>query len=224
MDDRRVIISLSLWPLPFAAAAMPFITTWIAFALSTQHGHIEPCNPFWDGCTSISRAARHGLGNHVFRAAMLPCATLQIVFWRLCGLWLKAEGRRGSAALSWLGLMAGLAMILYATFLGTDGDVYRLLRGYGVKLYFAFTYLALLSTLRGLAKPERDPAYRPLLVVALGMLALGLASTAVSYLVTDDSLKDRLENALEWQLGLWLTAMFLAFAWRWRRLSTRFAH
>lgn len=215
-------MSLRLWPLPLAAAAMPFAATWIAFVLSAQHGHIDPCNPFWDGCTSISRAARHGLGNHVFRAAMLPCATLQIVFWRLCGLWLKAESRRGGGMLPWFGLIAGLAMILYATFLGTDGEVYRLLRNYGVKLYFAFTYLALLFTLRGLgstpAKPARDPVYRPLLVIALGMLALGLASTAVSYLVTEDSLKDQLENALEWQLGLWLTAMFLAFAWRWRRL------
>lgn len=224
MDNKPASSAVTVGLLPLVAAVVPFAATWIAFVLSAQHGHIDPCNPFWDGCTSISRAARHGLGNHVFRAAMLPCATLQIVFWHLCGLWLKTQGRGGSAMLSWFGLVAGLAMILYATFLGTDGDVYRLLRNYGVKLYFAFTYLALLLTLRALARPTRDPAYRPLLVVALGMLALGLASTAVSYLVIDGLLKDRLENALEWQLGLWLTAMFLAFAWRWRPLHMRFAN
>ena len=32
---------------------------------------------------------------------------------------------------------------------------------------------------------------------------------------------DRWENALEWHLGLWLTAMFLVLAWRWWREGVR---
>ena len=214
---------LPLWPLPLACAVLPFIGTWIAFVLSVQAGHIDPCNPFWDGCTSISRAARHGLGNHVFRAVMLPCAMLQILFWWLCRHWLLREGREAGAALSALGLTAGTFLVLYATFLGTEGDVYRLLRRYGVTVYFAATYLALLLSLRSLSRAPRDPLRPALLTVALGMLALGIASTIVTAIVDDPALKDRWENALEWQLGLWLTAMFSLFSWRWRclRLSLR---
>src|SRR5690606_30873198 len=122
-----------------------------------------------------------GLGNHVFRAAMMPAATLQILMWLLTAAWLHRQRRMSGLAVALavaFGLLAGLAMILYATFLGTDGGVYRLLRSYGVKLYFAFTYLALLLVLRCLRGPPVDPLYRPLLAIAVAMLALGLGSTA----------------------------------------------
>lgn len=215
---------IALWPLPALAAALPFLATWVAFALSAQSGHIDPCNPFWDGCTSISRAARHGLGNHVFRAAMLPAATVQIGFWLACRQWLLRESRTSASRLIPLfGLAAGLALILYATFLGTEGDIYRLLRRYGVTLYFAFTYLALLWTLRALRGTPHRPLHASLLGIALGMLALGLASVAASALIGNEALKDRVENALEWQLGLWLCAMFAVFAWHWRGARMRAA-
>lgn len=119
--------SLPLWPLPLACALLPFVATWIAFTLSLHAGHIEACNPFWDGCTSISRAARHGLANPVFRAFVLPCAMLQILFWWLCRHWLLAQGQAVNRSLPMLGLIAGAFLILYATFLGTEGDIYRLL-------------------------------------------------------------------------------------------------
>jgi len=35
------------------------------------------CNPYLEGCVSISRAARHGLPNHLFKALVLPAAALQ---------------------------------------------------------------------------------------------------------------------------------------------------
>lgn len=211
-----------VWPLPALAAVLPFVATWTAFALSVHDGHIEACNPFWDGCTSISRAARHGLGNPVFRAVMLPAATLQIAFWMLCRHWLQQQSTRSaSSAISLCGIVAGLALILYATFLGTDGDLYRLLRRYGVTLYFAFTFLALLWTLRALRHTPWPGLQRSLSVIALLMLALGVASVATSAFVADAALKYRLENALEWQLGLWLCVMFAAFVAPWRTARLR---
>lgn len=210
--------TLPLAWLPAAAALMPVLATTTAWALSVAHGHIDACNPFWEGCTSISRAARHGLGNHVFRALMLPCAMLQILFWWLCRCWLLAQGRPAGPVLPALGLVAGTFLVLYATFLGTDGAIYQLLRRYGVVVYFAATYLSLLLVLRQLARPPADRLYRPLRTVALVKLALGVATVGVWALVADDAVSYRWENVLEWQLGLWLTAMFVLFAWRWRGL------
>lgn len=205
------------WPLPALAAFLPLLATAIAFVLSVRHGHIESCNPFWDGCTSISRAARHGLSNHLFRTLMLPCATLQIGWWWLCRYWLSSQGRPASPMIAVLGTTAGIFLILYATFLGTEGDIYRLLRRYGAIVYFAATYLAFLLVLRSLARPPRPAVFAPLRVVAVGMLLLGIANPAASVLVADAALGDRLENVFEWHLGLWLTAMFGLFAWQWRR-------
>lgn len=208
---------IRLWPLPALAALLPLLATTIAFVLSARHGHIDACNPFWDGCTSISRAARHGLGNHVFRAIMLPCATLQIVFWIACRRWLLAHRRPAGPMITVLGVIAGIFLILYATFLGTEGDIYRLLRRYGVIVYFAATYLAFLLALRSLAQPPRPALFAPLRVIAVGMLLLGIGNPAASVLIADVALGDRLENVFEWHLGLWLTAMFALFAWQWRR-------
>ena len=214
---------VALWPLAMLVALLPALVTHIAWALSLQAGHIPWCIPYLEGCTSISRAARHGLGNDLFRMVMLPSAALQALFWLAVAAWLRSGGARVAASVPWLGLLAALFLALYATFLGSEGEVYRMLRRYGVTVYFAATYIALLTCLRGLAQARgvADPAYRPLLVVALGMLALGVLSTAATAVVGSHELKDRIENVLEWHLGLWLSAMFLVFAWRWRRERLR---
>lgn len=220
---------LPLWPLPLLCAALPFAAAHLAWAFSLAEGLIPACNPYLEGCVSISRAARHGPGNHVFRMVMLPAATLQALCWLAANWWMR--GRRGvaSQALPWLGLVAGTFLALYAAFLGTEGDAYRLLRSYGVKLYFGASYLALLVLLRAMARTARAPGtdhggvpgYGPLLVIALGMLAIGLASIAREYVVLDQAANDAWGNVLEWHLGLWLTAMFAVLAWRWWREDLR---
>jgi hypothetical protein len=216
---------LPLWPLPLLCAALPFVAAHLAWWLSLADGLIPACNPYLDGCVSISRAARHGLGNHVFRMAMLPAATLQALCWLAAAGWLRRRWGVASHALPWLGLVAAAFLALYATFLGTEGEAYRLLRSYGVKLYFGASYLALLVLLRAMARagrpPGRVPGYGPLLGIALGMLAIGLASVAREYAVLDDAANDAWGNVLEWQLGLWLTAMFAVLAWRWWRDRVR---
>lgn len=222
MDGKPMPASMPLWWLPLALALVPVLAVHLAWWLSLRAEHIPDCIPYLEGCTSISRAARHGLGNHLFRYFMLPCAAGQALFWFAVTGWLRAQGRRVGLALPALGLLAAIFLGLYATFLGTEGDVYRLLRRYGVTVYFASTYLALLLALRATARPAIAP-HRALLVVALGMLVLGVLSTIATATVSDEALKDRIENVLEWHLGAWLTAMFLVFAWRWRRDGTRVA-
>ncbi len=219
---RPLRTSLPLWPLPLLAALLPLFVTHLAWWLSIRDGYIPACNPYWDGCVSISRAARHGLGNHLFRMVMLPCATVQALCWLAAALWLRRDAGAAARVLPWLGLIAGVFLGLYATFLGTEGKAYEVLRRYGINLYFGNTYLALLAVLYALSKPRpRPPAYVPLLTVALGFMAMGVASLVASYLVQDDAQRDRWENVLEWNLGLWLTAMFAVLAWRWWRDGLR---
>lgn len=213
--------SLPLWPLPLALAVLPLLAANLAWVISLRAELVPACVPHLEGCISISRAARHGLGNDLFRMVMLPCAALQALLWLAMEHWLHNQGRHPLHLVAWLGLVAAAFLALYVTFLGTEGDVYRVLRRHGVIIYFAATYLALLISLHALAHKPRDPAYRPLLVVAVGMLALGLANVVVSLAVADGELRSRIENVLEWQLGLWLTAMFALMAWRWRRLRVR---
>ncbi len=77
---------------------------------------------------------------------MLPSATLQGVTWLLCAAWLARYGATGRSLqwLPWLGVVAAIFLVVYGTFLGTEGDMYRWLRRYGTIVYFGLTYVCVL--------------------------------------------------------------------------------
>ena len=210
-----------LWPLPAAIALLFVGAAHLALWLSIRDGHVEACMPVLEGCTSISRAARHGLGNHVFRLLVLPCALLVGLHWWLASRWL----RQGWRSVAWLGGIAALALAVYATFLGTDGEAYRFMRRYGVVFFFGFGYLAQLRFLQGLRRDARSDAHIVAAMVAVSalMLLLGVGNVATGALVTDEGLKDRIENALEWQLGWLIAAWYLLHAALWRRVGAKLA-
>ena len=54
------------------------------------------------------------------------------------------------------------------------------------------------------------------------LLLAGVASTMASAVVEDPAMKDRIENAIEWNLGVLFTIWFLALAWLWRREAVQF--
>lgn len=213
-----------LWPLPLIGALLMAIAAVSAWWISVAQETIPYCNPFFDGCVSISRAARHGLGNHVFRALMLPSATIQAATWLLCAAWLARSGAASRSVrwLPWLGVVAAIFLVIYGTFLGTEGGIYRWLRQYGTVIYFGFTYVCMLIAtghirrLVGsglLAVPGRVDV---LLMILAGLTMLvAIAHVFVAPLL-EDPLKDRVENAVEWIIGLSLTLFFLALAWVWR--------
>ena len=213
--------TFALWPLPLAVALVPVAAAHLAYALSIEAGHVPACVPYLEGCTSISRAARHGLGNHLFRLLMLPSALLLTLHWLATVVWLRqstGEARAGSS-LWLLAPFAGLALAVYVSFLGTEGEVYRFLRRYGAQLYFASVYLAQLVVVRHwhrrLGRWDRVGAVW--LAISMAMLALGLGYTAVANGFEDPQLKDRMENLLEWHIGALMTAWYLLLAWVWRR-------
>jgi hypothetical protein len=221
--------TVPLWALPLAIALVMAVAAHLAWWLSLRAGYIEPCNPYWDGCTSISRAARHGLGNHLFRLLMLPCAVLVAIHWWLASRWL-AEGGSPSRSLAVLGLACASALGVYATFLGTEGAAYGFLRRYGITMFFGCGFLAQLVFLRrwrasaGTQAARRQ--WRVMAAICVAMLLLGVVNVLADALLQDRVRQDRLENALEWQLGLLLAGWYLLQAWQWRdqRLHLSFEH
>lgn len=214
-----------LWPLALLAGLLPLVATVVATTLSMQQGLVPTCNPFWDGCTSISRAARHDLPNHLFRALMLPAATLQAVVWLLTARWLLQCGAvgRGVAWIAPLGVVAGIALVVYGSFLGTEGPMYRWLRQYGTVAYFGFTCLNLLLTgnaVQALVRAGRLRMPRALecamvtLATTLVLLGLGNAIVAAAF---GEPLKGRVENVTEWWGALIFVLGFVALALMWRR-------
>ena len=229
MASNRLNV-LAIWLLPLVAGLLPAIATVTAFLISVRLGLIPSCNPFLDGCVSISRAARHDLPNHIFRALVLPGATLQALSWILCAQWLRSidpAGGKPPAALAPLGVLAGMFFILYGAFLGSEGDIYQWLRRYGINFYFGFTYFCMLLTSARVFRLSqggwiRVPWHmdRALGVFCLLVLAFGVINLLAKSLIADEQLVDRLENSLEWLASSIFTLFFAMLAWLWNR--TRF--
>jgi hypothetical protein len=207
------------------AGLLPLTAAISAAYLSMQLELVPACNPLVDGCVSISRTGRHGLPNIVFRALLLPAAVFQALTWVLCSQWLRtlpSANQANSPSINWLatlGILAGVFLILYGSFLGTEGGAYRWLRQYGTIFYFSFTYLCMVLLLSGLRREQRIERLTvpTLTAVCLLLLVLGLINTLVAQLF-DDPLKDRIENITEWWLGLGFVLVFFILANTWRRL------
>ena len=202
------------WLLPFACAVLPVVAVHWAWWLSRAAGYIPDCIPHLEGCTSISRAARHGTGNAIFKLLMIPAAALQAWHWRRCAGWLDATaGGEWSRGLRPLGIVAGVALAVYAIFLGTEGPAYGWLRRYGIVFYFAGTFCAIVVFLRGLGHVPGVANWRAaMLGLAFAMLALGIASAFTPYFVGDDVRQDEIRDMLEWWIGGLFTLWFLAQA------------
>lgn len=229
VPDAAPAPGLPLWPLALLAGLVPAVAALLAFALSVQLHLVPGCNPFIDGCVSISRAARHDLPNHLFRALMLPAATLQGLVWLLAAHWLRGgrAPQRGLQAMAVLGTVAAVALVLYASFLGTDGTVYRLLRRYGTVAYFGCTCLCMLLLGQAVQAMARQGAsglpswlVRSHVALACTLVALGVANAIVAALLSPDW-KARTENVTEWWGALVFVLCFCSLAAMWARCRLR---
>jgi hypothetical protein len=231
-SDRRPLPGLPLWPLPLAAGLLPAIAAVLALAIAANSGLVPACNPLLEGCVSISRAARHDLPNHLFRALVLPAGVLQALTWLAAAQALReledsATMRRSARWLLVLGVAAGASLVLYATFLGTEGQAYRWLRRYGTVVAFGGTCLAMLVLGRALQRLQATRQgqlprghERALLTLFALVVTLGLGNTLAGAWA-GAALKDRIENATEWWGALGLTLAFAVIASLWRRWGLR---
>ena len=177
-----------------------------AYAASAAGGHLPECVPHLTGCTSVSASGRYGAGFFIFKATIIPVAVLLMLYWVLCERWLHALGdapARWRWAMLGIGTTGAAALILYATFLGSEGDFERAMRRYGTVVYFGFTYLAqLLLLYRARALLGMTPVVRAKLILCIAMLAEGLVLEALTYFIPNDAWA---ENLTEWHVASALT-------------------
>jgi hypothetical protein len=207
---------LPLWPLPLVAGALPCAAVLIAWAVSARLGLVPDCNPFVEGCFSLSRAARHDLANHLFKAIVLPAAALQALSWGLAARWLA--GARSARALPALGVIAGAALALYGAFLGTEGPAYRALRQWGTVAYFGFTCVAMLIVGNVVVRHRRQPPWlrHALQLLLVALVLLGLSNVFLGELFGEPS-RERIQNVTEWWGSVLMTLLWFALALIWRR-------
>ena len=211
------------WLLMVLAGALPVIGVHLAFALNIHHG-LDACMPYWEGCLSVSRAVRSGPGLLWFKALALPSMVAMWLSWSAVRR-VAREGGGRSARLRWLvalGWTGAVFFVVYALWLGTEGEVYRWLRRYGVVFYFGCTGLAQLMLLGAWPRmARRTSGYIGYLAVVVLAWATGIVSAFKRQLSDDPAFIDRLENALEWHFALYLSLGFVVLGWAWRNAPRR---
>lgn len=206
------------WWVMVIAGVLPILAVHLAFALNVAGG-LTACLPYWEGCLSVSRAVRSGPGLWWFKALAIPSMVLMWLSWSAVRD-VASRGGGGSARLRWLVALgwAGAAFFLvYALWLGTEGEVYRWLRRYGVVFYFGCTGLAQLMLLGAWPRKARQaPGYRAYGAIVVLAWLTGIASAFKRKLIDDPAFLDRVENALEWHFALYLSLGFVALGLAWR--------
>lgn len=202
---------------------LPFVAVHAAYWISANSGLVPWCWPYLEGCTSISRAARHGLANLLFKGLMLPYAALLTLFWVLTYAWLRQlrpRAIRQAQLVVGLGTIAAVFLVLYASFLGAEGPEYRWLRRYGITVYFSFTVLAQMFVAALLwSQASLSKSLRMALVMLSGLLlALGLISLPLQHYASD---VDAAINALEWTYALLMVAFYPLIASGWAQTGFR---
>lgn len=213
--------------LPFVTGIVPLVGIHICFLIAVDIGYLPACNPYIDGCASISATGRQPPASLLFRAVEIPVAALMLVLWPLTVYWLRKLNPAMSevtARAIWIsGIIGGLSLIVYTTFLGTEEPFYGFLRRFGVYFYFLGVTFAQLFTALALLKISRIvPAHR-LSSLSKWMLALCTMPFALGVLnlvqkaVLPYETADHIENSIEWFAALMLQLWFIVLFVAWRR-------
>ena len=117
----------------FIVFILSFLAIHIPLIISISNEFLEACNPYLDGCFSISRSSRQPISIYVFKPLMiLSAATLYFLWPRL----FKKNYKRFFIS---LGQIGSIFLVIYTIALGYNGDFYELMRRYGIFIFYIFT-------------------------------------------------------------------------------------
>ena len=114
-------------------AIFPFIAIHISFILSVQSEYLTLCNPYIDGCYSISRVARQPSSIVIFKILMLVSAFF------LFFLWSRLFKPNYNKILILIGRIGSLFLVVYIVALGEEGFLYELMRRSGSLIFYILT-------------------------------------------------------------------------------------
>lgn len=221
--------------LPILTGLAPIVAAHGAFLIAIQAKVLPACNPYIDGCTSISATGRYPPGSFLFKGIMMPESILMAAYWLFNVAWFRAlersAGRNGDGGtmVGVFGVAGALFLIVYVTFLGTQGPFYDFMRRFGVYFYFAFTVIAqlilaskVLSVSRTLHIPQVVRITRYQLGLALVPFAIGILNLVLKNTLEDATAPERI---IEWIFALLMHFYFLLtyFSWRATGFDTSFS-
>ena len=199
--------------LPLIAAIAPLIGINVAYWIGANNDVLPSCIPYLDGCTSISSTGRYPPGDRLFRAILLPQATVLALTWYFAVLWLKSlkPVSRAGPVIIISGVVGAVALVLYVSYLASNDPFYEIMRSYGVYLYFGGTALAQLVLSLSL---DRSLMQRAMIWITVTPWVLGIINLVQKAVF--GSLNSN-ENRIEWIASLLMQVWFVLLWINWRR-------
>ena len=212
--------------LPLITGFAPIFAGHVSYLIAIRAGVLPACIPYIHGCTSISATGRYPPSSYLFKALMMPEAILMAAYWLFSVAWLRALERTAGRStnsgtmIGVFGVAGALFLIVYVTFLGTEGPVYDFMRRFGVYLYFTFTVVAQLilaskvlsvSAQLGIPRVVRITRYQ--LALALVPFAIGILNLALKAVLDDATAPERI---IEWIFAVLMHGYFMLSYFTWR--------
>jgi hypothetical protein len=212
--------------LPLITGFAPIFAIHASYLIAIRSGVLPACIPYIEGCISISATGRYPPSSFLFKSVMMPEAILLVAYWLLSVAWLRSLSRTAGrsdkvgTSIAGFGVAGALFLIVYVTFLGTQGPVYDFMRRFGVYLYFLFTVVAQLILISKVMSVSSGLRIRGVvaitkiqLAVALIPFALGILNLVLKAVLED---ADAAENIIEWIFALLMQSYFLLSYFSWR--------
>ncbi len=212
--------------LPLITGFAPMFAIHASYLIAIRYGVLPACIPYIEGCTSISATGRYPPSSFLFKSVMMPEAILMAAYWLFSVAWLRAlsraagRGDKVGTSIAVFGIAGAVFLIVYVTFLGTQGPVYDFMRRFGVYLYFLFTVVAqliLVAKVMSVSSSLRIPAVIAItkiqLAVTLIPFALGLLNLVLKAVLEDAVATERI---IEWIFALLMHSYFLLSYFSWR--------
>jgi hypothetical protein len=220
--------------LPLLTGLIPVVAVFSSYWIAASTGDVPSCNPFFDGCTSVSATGRYPPASYLFKGAMLPQSIILSCYWLFNVAWLRAltitagQVPRNTFTIGTLGVTGSLFLILYVTFLGSQEPFYEFMRRYGVYMYFLLNVLAQIVLASKVLPVARQLDMRRLvtltklqLVLAWFPFALGALNLVLKAVLEDSR---PAENRIEWIFAMQMQLFFLVsyFSWKGTHFSASF--
>lgn len=212
--------------LPLITGFAPIFAIHASYLIAIRSGVLPACIPYIEGCTSISATGRYPPSSFLFKSVMMPEAILMAAYWLFSVAWLRAlsrtagRGDKVGTSIAVFGVAGAFFLIVYVTFLGTQGPVYDFMRRYGVYLYFLFTVVAqlllvakVMSVSSSLRIPRVVVITKIQLAVTLIPFALGILNLVLKAVLEDAVATERM---IEWIFALLMHSYFLLSYFSWR--------
>ena len=180
---------------------IPFIAIHLSFILSVQNEYLSLCNPYIDGCYSISRVARQPSSIIIFKVLILVSA-LSLFF-----LWPRLFKPKHNKTLILIGRIGSLFLIAYIVALGEEGFLYELMRRFGVFIFYVFTLISQwVFTFNAEIRKERFFVYNFFINIIVYIQFLTFLVAIPFFLFIKNY--GFIENIIEWWITLLITLWF----------------